>query len=204
VSEGEIRPFHDSPCAELLADDLVEELASRECEQPRPGPEHADFGGAGLPQQGDLALGPEQGDRRLIRPQESHGMRIEGNRQRRSSSRVGPGAEPVKQHLVTAVDAVEVSHRHDRAAGPHREVTNAVDRDHRRRSPLLGLKIPLDQPERPSWSDNRTENIIAFAAHAGQSCQRPAGAVRNSSVHSDRVDDPVEAGGGYTRGSQVR
>src|SRR4029077_15303974 len=81
VPECEIRPFDHAASGELFADDALEELASRQPQEPRAGSEHGDRGGARLAKQSDLALRPNQRNWGLVRPQHGDGMRVERNGQ---------------------------------------------------------------------------------------------------------------------------
>src|SRR5205814_1397818 len=97
MPKREVRPFHQAARGELVADDALEEFASREIQEPRTGPEHADLGGTRFAEQSDLTLGPDQGDRSLVRSQQGDGMRVERDGQRRNLGRVGLGPEPAQQ-----------------------------------------------------------------------------------------------------------
>ena len=141
------------------ADDPVEELAGRQVEQPPPRAEHGDLGGTGFPQQGDLALGPDQRDRGLVGPEECHRVGIERDRQGRDPGGIGPLAKPADQALMAPMNAVEVADRHIRTTGPRGEVLDILDRDHRHPAPrdgslATGDRSPLDRTPEVS-------NIIA-------------------------------------------
>ena len=66
MTERKVRSFDHASCLELAADHLIEKLAGRKLEQPGSCPENGHLGGAGLPEQGDLAFGPNQRARELF------------------------------------------------------------------------------------------------------------------------------------------
>ena len=135
VAEGEVRALHHPQRAELLDDHAVEEGAGGQVQQPRTGAEDADLGDTRLPQQLDLALGPDERDRGLLRAEQGRGVRVEGDRDRRHAGRFGPGTEAGEEGLMPAVDPIEVADSHKSAASPGGKLTSVLDQDHRRAAP---------------------------------------------------------------------
>src|SRR5262249_47744462 len=80
VSEREVWTLDHAARRELVADDPFEELLGRELQEPGAGPEDAHLGGAVLAEQLDLALRPDQRYGSLLRPEQRHRMRVEGDR----------------------------------------------------------------------------------------------------------------------------
>ena len=113
--------------------------------------------------QADLALRPDQRNRRCLGPQQSDRVRIERDGQGGHAGRVGPGAEPAEKPLMAAMNSVEVADRDDGPAGDFGDVARSVNRDHPRRSPLRKSTVSLDQSDSPSWTEAGKEIIIASA-----------------------------------------
>ena len=102
----------------------------------------------GLVKQGDLALGPDQRDRGLVRPQQGDRMGVEREGERGDPGRVGPGPEPAQQTLVAPMDPIEVTDRDVSASSPDGEITNVLDARFVQRLSASQIRSPSQPTDR--------------------------------------------------------